>query len=269
MNKRLISGKGIIALMVLFVCFSIVIPALGEEDGSGGGQGVPLQLSSSTPADGAKNVAVDVKIELQFNKNVINMSVRENNKKCFALYTGNKAVGIDVQMADDQVQPELKRLVTVAPRQALLPGTAYVLNIAPELQAKSEVVLGKEVKIHFTTVGTQVPDKPKDDDKKPAADQDGDQNNVSPQTDNLDPDSTKPTTDEQTTQDKKTVSVQDKNSSQVQDTEEKSVAEEQETVKQTPPAKTTETATAKTVWTYVLGGVIVVGIVAVYIIKFR
>lgn len=157
----------VLALVVLF-CLFLTLPVLaegGSGDGSGGGHDAPLGLASSSPADGASNVAVNTQIKLTFNKNVINMSVKDNNVKCFALYNNGQQVPISVIMADDQIQPEYKREVTIAPQQSLQPGSSYTLKISPELQAKSGSVLGQEVKVSFTTAGGKnvTPTIPKND----------------------------------------------------------------------------------------------------------
>jgi len=146
-------SKSIACLLVALICLLISAgPLRAEGDGSGGGQDVPLGLVSSTPANGAQNVALDVKIKLVFNKNVVNMTVKENNQRCFSLSAGTVAVPVDVQMADDQIYPELKRDVTLVPRQALKPGTSYTVVISRALQAKNGAVLGQDTKIRFTTV---------------------------------------------------------------------------------------------------------------------
>lgn len=157
----------VLALVVLF-CLFLTLPVLaegGSGDGSGGGHNTPLGLASSNPADGASNVAVNTQIKLIFNKNVINMSVKDNNVKCFALYNNGQQVPVSVIMADDQIQPEYKREVTIAPQHSLQPGSSYTLKISPELQAKSGAVLGQEIKVSFTTTGGKsvTPTIPKND----------------------------------------------------------------------------------------------------------
>lgn len=150
------SGFSLVLALVVLFCLFLTLPVLaegGSGDGSGGGHDAPLGLASSNPADGASNVAVNTQIKLTFNKNVINMSVKDNNVKCFALYNNGLQVPINVIMADDQIQPEYKREVTIAPQQSLQPGSSYTLKISPKLQAKSGSVLEKEVNVNFTTAG--------------------------------------------------------------------------------------------------------------------
>ena len=142
-------------ILAVLACLFMFQPAIaGEGDGSGGGQGVPLGLASSSPADGQTDVALTGEIKLTFNKNVINLTLRENNKKCFSLSTASGLkVPIEVIMADDQLYPEEKRNITIKSSQPLQPGTAYILKISPALQAKNGTSLGHEVTVNFVTVG--------------------------------------------------------------------------------------------------------------------
>ncbi len=149
-----------ILLIVVMMIFLFCIPVLaGEGDSSGGGQGNPLALVSSTPANGQKDVSLTPEITLTFSKNVVNMSVRDNNEKCFELYDDNKnKVSAKVILADDQIEPEKKRIIVISPTEKLKPGTSYTVKILPELQSKSGVTLGQPQEIRFTTAGVKVPE---------------------------------------------------------------------------------------------------------------
>lgn len=96
-------------------------------------------------------------IQLHFNKNVIYLLIRESNKKCFSLSAkdGTK-VPIEVIMADDQTPEgfEKRRDISVRPLEKLEPGTAYVLKVSPDLQAKNGMSLGSEAEVNFVTAGT-------------------------------------------------------------------------------------------------------------------
>jgi hypothetical protein len=130
--------------------------AAGAGDGSGGGQGVPLGLDSSIPADGQKDVPVTGDIKLTFNKNVIFLGIRDANKTCFSLIAADGSkVPIQVIMADDQTTEgfEKRRDISVRPVQKLQPGTAYVVKVSPQLQAKNGMSLGHEVTVKFVTAG--------------------------------------------------------------------------------------------------------------------
>jgi len=150
-----------IIVLALLGCLLMALPVLaadaGAGDGSGGGQNVPLGLDSSSPADGQKDVPLTGDIKLTFNKNVIYLLIRDANKKCFSLIASDGSkVPIEVIMADDQT-PEgfaQRRNISVRPLQKLQPGTAYVVKVAPELQAKNGTSLGHEVTIKFVTAGT-------------------------------------------------------------------------------------------------------------------
>lgn len=125
----------------------------GGGTGSGGGNGEPLMLTSSDPADGQKDVQVEGHIKLVFSKNVTNMTVKENNLKCFSLTQDSTIVPIKVIIADDQVEPEKKNDIEVVPDNELLPGVTYTLKVDGSLKSKSGVDLGKEISISFTTAG--------------------------------------------------------------------------------------------------------------------
>lgn len=138
-------------LCVIFALMLTVRPTLAD-DGSGGKKNNPLVLNSSSPSDGAKDVPVQTEISLNFSKNVVHMTVRDENKKCFSLLDANgKSVPVDIIMADDQVEPEKRRDVCLKPLQDLEPGAVYTVKVAPSFQSKSEVTLGEELKISFTT----------------------------------------------------------------------------------------------------------------------
>lgn len=160
MSAKTPKGLFRLTIITLLWLLAMALPVWAEGDGSGGGQNVPLGLASSTPANGTQNVALDARIKLVFNKNVINMTVSENNQRCFSLYAGNAAVPIEVQMADDQIYPELKRDVTLVPRQVLKSGTDYTVVISRALQAKNGALLGKDVKIKFRTVAAPANSNP-------------------------------------------------------------------------------------------------------------
>ncbi|HAU31988.1 MAG: hypothetical protein XD78_1867 [Desulfotomaculum sp. 46_296] len=148
-------GRFLVILLAAVFCFVIASPALsGQGDGSGGGQSNPLILVSSNPTDGQKDVELPVLINLSFSKNVINMTVSDNNRKCFSLYSADGVlVPVEVIMADDQIEPEKKRDIAVKPLQDLKPGTSYTLKVSQELRSKSGVCLENPVSINFVTIG--------------------------------------------------------------------------------------------------------------------
>ena len=117
------------------------------------GQGNPLSLVQSSPAHGEQDVHLTGEIKLSFNKNVVHMTVCDDNKQCFALYAEDGiAVPVEVIMADDQMEPEKRRDIVLKPQQELAAGTAYTVK-APALRAKNGTTLGTEATVTFTTAG--------------------------------------------------------------------------------------------------------------------
>lgn len=143
----------LISVMIVIVMLMAALPALaGNGDGSGGGQGVPLRLESSSPYNGQTGVSQPLLINMTFNKNVINMTVSDNNRNCFSLYAADGSkVPAEVIMADDQIEPEKKRDVALRPLQELKPGAAYTVKVSSALQAKNGLTLGSDLTITFIT----------------------------------------------------------------------------------------------------------------------
>ncbi len=147
--------QAISTLIAFFLLLSFAVSAFaegGNGDGTGGGKDKPLALETSSIANGAQNVSLKPEIVLNFNKNVVHFTVRDNNMKCFSMTDeGGGNVPVNVIMGDDQVDPSIKRIVTVTPKSSLEPGTVYLLKISKNLTSKSEVTLGKDLYISFTT----------------------------------------------------------------------------------------------------------------------
>lgn len=144
-----------IALFSLVTALFLFSPltALAEGgNGNGGGQQNPLSLVSSNPVDGQKDVKNPVEIQLVFNKNVVNMSVKDKNQKCITLNDPEgKTIPVQTIMADDQIDPTKNEEIVLKPTQDLKPGMTYQVKITADLQAKNGTTLGKETSIHFTT----------------------------------------------------------------------------------------------------------------------
>jgi hypothetical protein len=114
--------------------------------------GKPLELSTAEPADGAVGVPINQFLMLTFSKNVVNFSVAESNAGCFGLETlSGEEIEIEIEMGDDQMEPELKRIVRVIPVSPLEHYREYNLTISGELQSKNGEILGEEVIIRFAT----------------------------------------------------------------------------------------------------------------------
>lgn len=133
------------ALLIMLMTLCIAAGALAGNE--------PLLLDASSITDNQKKVALNESIILTFSNNVINASVRDNNAGCFRLLCAGKEVAIDVVMADDQVQPDQKRIITIDPKEPLQKGRRYTLQISKDLTAKNGNSLGSDMNIAFTTQG--------------------------------------------------------------------------------------------------------------------
>ncbi len=93
-------------------------------------------------------------IELFFSKNVVNMMVNENNKKCFSLTNkDDDKIPIEIQMADDQIEREKRHIIKIVVQKPLEPATTYKIIISPELESKSGLKLEKQLVMEFVTLG--------------------------------------------------------------------------------------------------------------------
>ncbi|MGI6434175.1 MAG: Ig-like domain-containing protein [Syntrophomonadaceae bacterium] len=149
----------LLAVLVLLCIPGAVFAAGGTGDGSGGGKLQPLAITNALPADGATGVGLSDQIKLTFSKNVVYMTVRENNRGCFSLWNGDTRVPIEVIMADDQIEREKRNDVIIKPLAKLQPGTTYRVEVEPGLESKSGVTLGQKATLSFTTAGTKASDK--------------------------------------------------------------------------------------------------------------
>ncbi|MDD6647726.1 MAG: Ig-like domain-containing protein [Firmicutes bacterium] len=126
----------------------------GAGDGSGDGKNrdIPLTLESSSISDGAQDVALNETIQLDFNKNICNVTVLANNKLCFHLTDADgKAVAIKLIFPDNQVQKEYKKQVFIQPAENLKPETSYRIAVDNTVMAKNGTVIDNAHTISFTT----------------------------------------------------------------------------------------------------------------------
>lgn len=152
-KTRAIKKSWFILILSMILLAFLCLPAFaGQGDGSGGGQGEPLRLDSSTPYNGQSGVPTDVQVTMTFNKNVVNMTVSDNNLNCFSLYAADGSkIPIEVIMADDQVEPEKKRIISLKPLQDLKHNTAHTVKVSSSLESKSGNTLGGDLAITFIT----------------------------------------------------------------------------------------------------------------------
>jgi hypothetical protein len=142
-------GKEIVMKPLRIMLAAMVFLLLASSVFAGG---KPLELSTAEPADGAVGVPINQFLMLTFSKNVVNFSVSENNAGCFGLETlSGEEIEIEIEMGDDQMEPELKRIVKVIPVSPLEHNREYYLTVSGELQSKNGEILGEEVIIRFAT----------------------------------------------------------------------------------------------------------------------
>lgn len=152
-------------LTIALLIFALLPSAAFAEggDGSGGGtgeglglnKGTPLTLEQSSISDGSSDVPINPTIQLDFNKNICNVTVLANNKKCFHLTEQDgDAVAIRLVFPDDQVQQDYKRQAFLIPLEELKPDTAYQVAVDHTLTAKNGTTIDNAHRVTFTT-GTQ------------------------------------------------------------------------------------------------------------------
>ena len=126
----------------------------GAGDGSGNGENkdIPLTLVSASISDGAQDVALNETIQLDFNKNICNVTVLANNKLCFHLTDSDgNAVAIKLIFPDNQVQKEYRKQAFIQPAENLKPETEYRIAVDNNLTAKNGTVIDNAHTISFTT----------------------------------------------------------------------------------------------------------------------
>ena len=123
----------------------------GSGDGSGGSAG--LMLAATSIIDG--QIEPGDSIILTFSNNVINTAVRDGNKRAITLYDDKEnTVPIDVILADEQINPDAKRLITIVPLSDLSPGVTYTIAVDKSLQAKNGLYAVQDYRITFSVAGT-------------------------------------------------------------------------------------------------------------------
>lgn len=134
---------------VLSIVLVLMIMSLGVF-----AEGKPLNLDTSSVEDGAKDVDLMPEIKLVFTNNVVNMKVKDNNlAKIDLLDSDNNKVAITVEMADDQVTPDLKREVIVKTKSELQAGEAYTLIVQKGFMSKTGSEISEDITIGFFTAG--------------------------------------------------------------------------------------------------------------------
>ena len=124
----------------------------GSGDGTGGGKTEALTVESTSVEDGAVLAPEDA-ITLVFTKNVVNSSVKETNLPLFTVTDDSgAAVEITVTMADDQIEPDKKNDVVIAPADTWADG-AYTLTAQAGITSKSGDVMEQDYTLTFSVAG--------------------------------------------------------------------------------------------------------------------
>lgn len=146
-----------VCFLSLLLLLLTAVPSFAEGgDGTGGGNGenkdIPLTLERASIANGQKDVAVNETIQLNFNKNICNVTVLPNNKKCFHLTdVDGKAAAIRLIFPDNQVQKDYRHEVFIQPAEDLSQNTTYRLSVDRTLQAKNGTTIDNAYVLTFTT----------------------------------------------------------------------------------------------------------------------
>lgn len=149
--------------LLIFLLALLLLPASSfaeNGDGTGGGNGqgigankdIALTLVKSSVADGATDVAVNETIQLDFNKNICNITILADNKKCFHLTDASgEAVAIKLIFPDDQIQHDYKKQVFLIPQEDLASNTQYKVSVDSTLKAKNGTTIDNAHTFTFTT----------------------------------------------------------------------------------------------------------------------
>ncbi len=145
-------------LLIALLVFTLVPATAFAEGGDGNGQGlglnrdVALTLEKSSIAANAANVPLNPTIQLDFNKNICNVTELANNKKCFHLTDADgNAVAIKLVFPDNQVQQDYKQEAFLIPLEDLEPDTSYQVAVDSTLQAKNGTTIDNAHTFTFTT----------------------------------------------------------------------------------------------------------------------
>lgn len=142
--------KNLLLILMCILIFNYPVTVSASMDGTGGGGGpsVPLYMTSSTPADGAVNVATNVSFILYYSHNVADVAIRSNNTSAISMADASgTSVQVNVSYPDDFAR---RQQVFLTPA-GLRAYTTYVITIAPSFMARNGYTTGTVQKITFTT----------------------------------------------------------------------------------------------------------------------
>ncbi len=133
-NKKLFSNLFssliILSLIITSSVFAFANAPEGKGDGTGGGGSIQLSMT------GIK--AEENRIELEFSKNVTNLTVKENNLNSFELTdTEGNSLDFEVEIPDDQLEREKRRDIYLNLTEPLVPEKDYKLTVKSGFVAKN------------------------------------------------------------------------------------------------------------------------------------
>ncbi len=126
----------------------------------------PLSIISATLEDGrvlqgSTEIPTMPAVKLRFDKNVVNDSVWENNKKSISLISEkNESIPLHVTRIEDTVDFSQRMNIFVRPVNPLVPGVSYKLKISPVLESKAGEALGGTTSGQGVTISFQVKGSP-------------------------------------------------------------------------------------------------------------
>lgn len=130
---------------ILFIISIILLlgsTTIASLEGSGTGKYIDFDL-----------MKLDVEINqinLEFNKNVTNIMIKENNSECFTvLKSDGEEVTLNVEFPDDQLEREKRREIYLIPKEELDLEETYKLIIENKLKAKNEETLDEDIEIEI------------------------------------------------------------------------------------------------------------------------
>lgn len=160
-------------LFIVAFLFSLLfnsVFAYAQGDGTAFSSGVkPLNYDYCALEDGTKIQSgqeinnLQPKFTLKFDKNVVNMLVWENNRKCISMTTdNNENVVIDVSKIDSTVDFDHRQEIFLQPINPLQQGKTYYIKVGPELLAANKTSTlggstgGNGISISFKTEKQEV-----------------------------------------------------------------------------------------------------------------
>lgn len=166
-NNQFFKGlfSGVLSIILVLSMFSAALAAGGSGGGGGGKDPVTfvgaylttISGNVSTTGDEIKDrndIEVNPLIKLVFDKNVVSLTVWENNNKAISLKDSeDKEIALNVSRIPDEgenANADEKRHIFVSPKEPLTPEKTYSLTIDGKLMANNGTTMGQSVTITFS-----------------------------------------------------------------------------------------------------------------------